>query len=244
MTPPQVPSSPAPQVPTPPALPMPAMPGPVTDLAGLQTQLVELQVQLSGLKAQWNGLRTQLDDMLRNNPARPGVQQQWANVGVQIAEVEGKVAVLQARIAQAKGLPVGTTVPPAAPPRPVFSPDWMVPISALLLAAFVFPMSIGWARRISRGKPQPASLPHDQASRLERLEHAIDTIAIEVERISEGQRFVTKILAERPAQNAAAGSNGAPASAAAPPLALGAGPMEPIPMAERDLAGQRINVRS
>jgi hypothetical protein len=34
-------------------------------------------------------------------------------------------------------------------------------------------------------------------ARLERMEHAIDAIAVEVERISEGQRFTTKLLSER-----------------------------------------------
>jgi hypothetical protein len=35
--------------------------------------------------------------------------------------------------------------------------------------------------------------------RLERIEQAVESIAIEVERISEGQRFTTKLLAERTA---------------------------------------------
>lgn len=34
-------------------------------------------------------------------------------------------------------------------------------------------------------------------ARLERIEHAMDAIAIEVERISEAQRFTTKLLMER-----------------------------------------------
>ena len=34
-------------------------------------------------------------------------------------------------------------------------------------------------------------------TRLDRLEHAIEAIAVEVERIGEGQRFVTKVLADR-----------------------------------------------
>jgi len=33
--------------------------------------------------------------------------------------------------------------------------------------------------------------------RLARLEHAVDAIAVEVERISEGQRFTTRLLSER-----------------------------------------------
>jgi hypothetical protein len=48
---------------------------------------------------------------------------------------------------------------------------------------------------------QPA-LPPDVTARLERMEQAIDSIAIEVERISEGQRFTTKLLSERNNQGA------------------------------------------
>jgi hypothetical protein len=37
------------------------------------------------------------------------------------------------------------------------------------------------------------------AERLARIEAAVESIAIEVERISEAQRFTTKLLSERPA---------------------------------------------
>jgi hypothetical protein len=36
-------------------------------------------------------------------------------------------------------------------------------------------------------------------ARLERVEQAVDAIALEVERVGEGQRFLTKLLAERAA---------------------------------------------
>jgi hypothetical protein len=42
-----------------------------------------------------------------------------------------------------------------------------------------------------------AELPKGLDQRLERIEQAVDAIAIEVERISEGQRFTTKLLADR-----------------------------------------------
>ncbi|HEU4564179.1 MAG TPA: hypothetical protein VFS05_06015 [Gemmatimonadaceae bacterium] len=51
-----------------------------------------------------------------------------------------------------------------------------------------------------RGGGRPPLPPGDLtalAGRLERMEHAIDAMALEVERISEGQRFTTKLLAER-----------------------------------------------
>ena len=39
-------------------------------------------------------------------------------------------------------------------------------------------------------------MPGELAERFTRLEQAVDSVAIEVERVSEGQRFVTRILAE------------------------------------------------
>ena len=38
----------------------------------------------------------------------------------------------------------------------------------------------------------------DMRQRLEQLQQSMDSVAVEVERISEGQRFTTKLLAERP----------------------------------------------
>jgi hypothetical protein len=49
-------------------------------------------------------------------------------------------------------------------------------------------------RRVSATKPR-SEPPHDEAH-LRRLETAVDTIAIEVERISEAQRFMVSLLAE------------------------------------------------
>ncbi|MFN2603192.1 MAG: hypothetical protein ABR582_10605 [Gemmatimonadaceae bacterium] len=39
-------------------------------------------------------------------------------------------------------------------------------------------------------------IPSEVMNRLERIEQAVDAIAVEVERISEGQRFTTKLLSE------------------------------------------------
>jgi hypothetical protein len=46
------------------------------------------------------------------------------------------------------------------------------------------------------------------AARLERIEHAVDSVALEVERIAEGQRFTTKLLSERASSKVDAGGNG------------------------------------
>ena len=39
-------------------------------------------------------------------------------------------------------------------------------------------------------------IPPEVGGRLERMEQALEAVAIEVERISEGQRFTTKLLSE------------------------------------------------
>jgi hypothetical protein len=53
------------------------------------------------------------------------------------------------------------------------------------------------ARRIEgRGAARDA-VPPDVTARLERIERAVESVAVEVERISEGQRFVTRVLADR-----------------------------------------------
>ncbi len=56
-------------------------------------------------------------------------------------------------------------------------------------------VSGAWAQRaLNRAAPRVAA---DEATRIARIEHAVESIALEVERISEGQRFTTKLLAER-----------------------------------------------
>jgi len=70
---------------------------------------------------------------------------------------------------------------------------WHATIHALLAVLF----GVGAQRLMGRR----ASLLHAQLAvgddREKRLEQAIDAIAVELERVGEGQRFVTKLLAER-----------------------------------------------
>ena len=61
----------------------------------------------------------------------------------------------------------------------------------LLVATYVVWRLVSGARALDL----PHAQPIDQ--RLEHLQQSLDTIAIEVERIGEGQRYATKILVER-----------------------------------------------
>lgn len=78
-------------------------------------------------------------------------------------------------------------------------PGDVVPIVAILSVFVLSPLAIAFARIIWRrgsGPVEDSKLARENAERLARLEGAIDSIAIELERVSEGQRFVTKLLAE------------------------------------------------
>ena len=71
-------------------------------------------------------------------------------------------------------------------------------------AMFAIPAIVVTIRMWLKHKEKMASLQFgvgrtvELEGRLERIEQAVDTIALEMERIGEGQRFVTKLLAERP----------------------------------------------
>jgi hypothetical protein len=75
----------------------------------------------------------------------------------------------------------------------------LVPITLFIsmgVTAIGYPIARAYAKRMERGSEGPR-IPTDVSGRLERMEQAIDSIAVEVERISEGQRFTTKLLSER-----------------------------------------------
>jgi hypothetical protein len=103
-------------------------------------------------------------------------------------------------------------------------PDVIVPVSGMIMILGIvlgIPLVRSYTKRVEAGARQPA-LPADLVARLERIEQGIEAMSMEVERISEGQRFTTKLLSESrsapalPAQGAAAAAP-APAAQSAQP---------------------------
>lgn len=76
--------------------------------------------------------------------------------------------------------------------------EWIpiLAISIVPITAIGWPIARAYARRVEQESTR-AHIPTEVTARLERMEQAIDSIAVEVERISEGQRFTTKLLSER-----------------------------------------------
>ena len=73
-------------------------------------------------------------------------------------------------------------------------------IGALLAVVFagtsVLVLVKAWAKKIENQSKVPTARV-ESSERMERMERAIDSVAIEIERISENQRFLTKLLSER-----------------------------------------------
>jgi hypothetical protein len=90
-------------------------------------------------------------------------------------------------------------------------PEIVVPLGFFATAIIVVigvPMARAYSRRMDAQSRNP-QIPSEVAARLERMEQAIDSVALEVERISEGQRFTTKLLSE--GRSASGASTGTPA---------------------------------
>jgi hypothetical protein len=81
-------------------------------------------------------------------------------------------------------------------------PGELIPIVLFIVTGatvVLWPVARAFGRKLDRDSLQP-KVPPEIMGRLERMEMAIDSIAVEVERISEGQRFTTKLLSERQQQ--------------------------------------------
>ncbi|MEO8194368.1 MAG: hypothetical protein ABI681_11015 [Gemmatimonadales bacterium] len=126
------------------------------------------------------------------------------------AEEAAKTGAQQGQGRNVIVFPNGPT-PPTPPGIPTTGvqgfPDNVIPPQAvdisiaffIMIGAIIIglPLMRAIARRIERGTPVAAPLPPEVRDQLQQISQSVDAIAIEVERISEGQRFTTKMLADR-----------------------------------------------
>jgi hypothetical protein len=75
-----------------------------------------------------------------------------------------------------------------------------ISIAFFLTMAFIIvglPLARAFARRMDRRGGGSSQIPGEVTAQLNQLNQAVDAIALEVERISEGQRFTTRLLSEQ-----------------------------------------------
>ncbi|HVS61119.1 MAG TPA: hypothetical protein VHE82_10550 [Gemmatimonadaceae bacterium] len=93
------------------------------------------------------------------------------------------------------GIPPNFNVNDVIPPQAVdISIAFFVTVAAIIIG---LPIARAFARRMDRRAAGPAQIPNEVSAQLSQLTQAVDAIALEVERISEGQRFTTRLLSEQ-----------------------------------------------
>lgn len=118
---------------------------------------------------------------------RAGLEQRLAVLDERIMQLESEMATTERAVAASPGSARGD-----ASGRGSNDDDWIV-IPVVLIIFVLFPLALAKTRRMWKGTSAPRVSPVE-AGRLERIEQAVEAIAVEVERVSEGQRFVTKLL--------------------------------------------------
>lgn len=221
-----------PAPPAPPAIPVVVTGGKISPVAQYEAALAvreELGHQLETLTRQRNHITGELSNSETRGADRTGLEARLVAVDARIAAMDKQIAAADERVATTAAVPNAVSGHQAieqeharwerntsGPPEEAFV------IGGLFIIVAILPLSIAMARRIWRkSSAAVAALPGELMERLSRLDQAVESIAIEVERIGEGQRFVTRVMTE----------NGA--------RAVGAGAAEPVRVPQRDAVPAR-----
>jgi hypothetical protein len=107
----------------------------------------------------------------------------------------GRVITIQGRNgAETITLPSDFSAGDVIPPQAVdISIAFFITIAIIIIG---LPIARALSRRMDR-RAAPAQISNELSSQLTQLTQAVDAIALEVERISEGQRFTTRLLSEQ-----------------------------------------------
>ena len=102
----------------------------------------------------------------------------------------------------------------------------MPPEVIIVPLIFAIPAAVVYARMAFKHRERMASLrggdaSPDLAARLDRIEQAVESIAVEMERLGEGQRFVARVLSERGTERGAERADAVAAPGEARALAPG-----------------------
>ncbi len=221
-----------PATPLPPLPPLPPTVDLIASAQGTNASATEIwtaaKAQRSELVDQVRRLEEQRRDLVQDlrrestpDAAKPGIEARIKEVDSRLSATEQLVA--QADLAVAKAAAVPGAVQEPRPIRRDGPPEELIAIPIVFTIFVLAPIAIAYARRIwKRGATVIAPVPAEVRQRLDQLGDAVESIALEVERIGEGQRFVTKVMTE--------GGR-----------SLGAGAAQPLPVPQAN--AERVGMR-
>ena len=165
---------------------------------------------------------------------KAGLEQQLRVLDQRIAQIEVDIGDSGRALSAYTGPTTSIGIPDRFPVS--ISPGQTTAISIVFIVVVLGPLAASFGRLMWRRAAKPALPPawNDASSRLQRLEQAVDTIAIEIERVSEGQRFMTKIMTQGGPRDTGEEAPSTVLNNGEPPRALGAGSPDGVLQNRRD----------
>jgi len=168
-------------------------PATAQEVRALKAQRSELSDQLNSATGRRREIARQLQSATGADKA--GLEQRLGVLDARISRLETSIDEVGQQLASAPVALVSQD-PPIRNPGQTISVN-AVPILIVFTIFVLCPVALAFARSLwKRGSQPRAVADRDTTARLERMEQAMDAIAIEIERVSEGQRFVTRLMAE------------------------------------------------
>lgn len=188
---------------------------PQANFQAAKAQRRELSRQMDELDGKRSQLSQQLQDPQVTGADRKGLETRIGDVDSRITSLNKAISDADAQVAKAAGIP-GAAIELPEPPRNG-PPDEAWVLGGMFIVVVFLPLSLAFARRIwKRGGQVVAAFPKEIAERMTRVEQVVESTAIEVERIGEGQRFMTRVLTENTSHGLAIAA-GQQAAAVSPP---------------------------
>lgn len=176
-----------------------AVPTTRAEVASIRARRSELSSQLISA----SGRREELAEQLRitgTGPDRAGLEQRIGVLDQRIVQLESDIAQTGRLLTNAPAGVLATSSGEQV--LGIFGPGQTLAFGIVLTIFVLAPLAVGAARMMwkrAAAAPVRQVIPPEMAGRLERIEQAVEAIAVEVERVSEGQRFVTKLMSENKA---------------------------------------------
>lgn len=178
--------------------PPPATTGALTiqDVIALRARRSELSSQLSSAAGRRRSLAGELNNTA-DPAARAGLESRIAVLDKRMIQLESDIAQTGQMLSSDAAARVASTEQANNPMG--IEPDLAVPLGGAFIVFVLGPLAIGAARMMWKRSSRPGITAEsaETAKRIARMEQSVDAIAVEVERISEGQRFVTRLLSEK-----------------------------------------------
>jgi hypothetical protein len=188
----------APQPPAPVVVSVDQLNDPFHQLDMLQDRAMKLELKVADMSAKVNQLREERDGLRGQDRAIAerrfqDAQHDMVSASIELTSVQKRISQLE-RIVIPSGSPIALQPPPD--PTDLTSEQVMQIVGGAGMLLIPLVLAATW-KILRRGRTLQTAADIESSPRLQRIEQAIEAIALEVERIGEAQRFSTKLLSER-----------------------------------------------